>query len=156
MQLRNFLIWFMWLIRMLFLNRGSDTEICWWRGMTANISGITTKSIYVKVPGFLVCDDGVGCIFASLLKPSRLPLIASKASSRLFSPVWEQNGKVSKSTLSYINEPRTHPKKTGCGETHLWFDTTEQPQLLFLFLKLSSFSVLLQHLLLLLQTLPVC
>ncbi len=37
-------------------------------------------------------------------------------------------------------------------ETHLGFDAAEQPQLLFLLLKLSSFPVLLQHLLLLLQT----
>ena len=39
-------------------------------------------------------------------------------------------------------------------ETHLGFDTAEQPQLLFLLLKLSSLPVLLQHLLLLLQTFP--
>lgn len=56
--------------------------------------GITTKDAEVKLPCFLVCDDGVGCIFASLLKPSRLPLIASKASSRLFSPVWVQTNRV--------------------------------------------------------------
>lgn len=39
-------------------------------------------------------------------------------------------------------------------ETHLGFDTAEQPQLLFLLLKLPSLPVLLQHLLLLLQTFP--
>lgn len=37
-------------------------------------------------------------------------------------------------------------------EAHLGFDTAEQPQLLFLLLKLSSFPVFLQHFLLLLQT----
>lgn len=37
-------------------------------------------------------------------------------------------------------------------EAHLGFDTAEQSQLLFLLLKLSPFPVLLQHLLLLLQT----
>lgn len=34
------------------------------------------------------CAAGVGCILASLEKPSKFPLMASKASSLLFSPVW--------------------------------------------------------------------
>lgn len=41
--------------------------------------------------------------------------------------------------------------KTMWRRTHLGFDTAEQPQLLLLLLKLSSFPVLLQHLLLMLQ-----
>ena len=60
----------------------------------SKIPGITSNDAEVKLPCFLVCDDGVGCIFASLLKPSRLPLIASKASSRLFSPVWVRTSRV--------------------------------------------------------------
>lgn len=61
-----------------------------------NWLAIIASLFSVKVPGFWVCDDGVGCIFASLLKPSRLPLIASKASSRLFSPVWAQHRRISR------------------------------------------------------------
>lgn len=38
-------------------------------------------------PGFFGCVAGVGCILASLEKPSKFPLMASKASSLLFSPV---------------------------------------------------------------------
>lgn len=89
--------------------------ICWWRGTTGKNPGITFKSVEVKVPGFLVCDDGVGCIFASLLKPSRLPLIASKASSRLFSPVWVQNNRVSRAQR-VSGHTRKIAEQTCCGE----------------------------------------
>lgn len=120
------------------------------------ISGITNKIFEVWVPGFLVCDDGVGCIFASLLKPSRLPLIASKASSRLFSPVCVHNNRGSRAQkVTKMGSGKCHENSEinrTWRDTHLGFDTAEQPQLLFLLLKLSSFPVLLQHLLLLLQT----
>lgn len=59
-----------------------------------------------NIPCFLVCDDWVGCILASLLKPSKLPLMASKASSRLFSPVWVQTIKQ--------NKQRHHLWRNGC------------------------------------------
>lgn len=101
-------------------------------------------------PAFLLCDDGVGCIFASLLKPSRFPLIASNASSRLFSPV------LSKHQRHKMRSNERHPERRTyrCWrvKAHLRLDAAEQPQLLFLLLKHPSLPVFLQHFLLLLQT----
>ncbi len=59
--------------------QGLEKQMAWRQSGSWNVS--------LDVPGFLDCEDGVGCILASLLNPSRFPLMASKASSRLFSPV---------------------------------------------------------------------
>lgn len=118
-------------------------------GKKSKVSVFRANRFGVKLPGFLVWDDGVGCIFASLLNPSKFPLIASKASSRLFSPVWSENQQ-----FRSLQRQKQSKISTTCKETHLGFDAAQEPQLLFLLFKLPSFSVLLQHLLLLLQTFP--
>lgn len=83
--------------------------------------------------------------------------MASKASSRLFSPVWAQNNKVSRAqrireSSIDINILKADKINRLWRKPHLGFDTAQQPQFLFLLLELSSFPVLLQHLLLLLKT----
>lgn len=59
-------------------------------------------------PGFFGCDAGVGCILASLEKPSRFPLMASSASSLLFSPVWNVLEKKNKSQHNSISFQYSH------------------------------------------------
>lgn len=59
-------------------------------------------------PGFFGCDAGVGCILASLEKPSRFPLMASSASSLLFSPVWNVlEKKINHSTIQFPSNTHT-------------------------------------------------